>query len=134
MQNSNNHGYGISRVYRVVKTHSDGTFIAMDSNGQHGDWIPWADCEAAGTGWDWLCGQLDARSLDLLSAFDGAECLQLRYDVEAWVIISIPNLAAAILDILPSLNVAAEYAGTDTVADVDGDDGDHGFLNADFMS
>jgi hypothetical protein len=106
--NSNDHSYAIGRVYRVHKVDTDGSFIAVDSFGHEGDWLKWVDCEVLGTGWDWLRGHLDARSLDLLSAFDGVESLRLRMDVETHVITSLPHLADVILNILPSINAAAD--------------------------
>jgi hypothetical protein len=125
--NSNNHCYKVGHVYRVQKVDSDGSFIAVDSHGCTGDWLKWIDCEPVGTGWDWLRGQLDARSLDLLSAFDGVESLQLRTEVESHVIASIPNLADVILNILPSINANAECA-----RESESDDADDESLDLDF--
>lgn len=114
---SNSHNYTIGRVYRVLQSHPDGTFIAVDSQGDEGGWLKWIDCEPVGTGWEWLRGQLDARSLDILSAFDGVESLRLREAVETAVIISIPNLQDAIIDVLTALEAARQKAAEENSAD-----------------
>jgi hypothetical protein len=67
---------------------------------------------------------LDARSLDLLGAFDGLDNLSLRQDVETKVISTIPNLADQILAILPEVEertalMASAAADDDTDLDLE---------------
>lgn len=106
--NTNNHHYRIKGIYRVSRVDNDGTFKAVDENGNVGDYLRWSECRPVGLGWEWIREHLDARSLDLLSAFDGLEGLTLRSDVESGVITSIPNLANAILDIIPVVDQQRE--------------------------
>lgn len=99
----NNHSYKIGKIYRVHQVDGDGTFKAIDDMGIEGDYLRWRNCEAVGIGWEWIRGQLDARSLDLLSAFDGLEHLRIRDDVETTVINAMPDLAETILQMLPKI-------------------------------
>lgn len=99
----NHHHYQVGGVYRVHQVDGDGTFKAIDDLGIEGDYLRWQDCRPIGLGWEWIREHLDARSLDLLSAFDGLENLRLRDEVETKIITSIPNLAEAILDHLPAV-------------------------------
>ena len=109
--NSNSHSYRIGSIHRVHSIDDDGTFRAVDENGHVGKFIKWKDCEHAGIGWEWLRTQLDARSLDLLSAFDGIGQLSLKPDIEIQLALSIPHLDEAILGILPSMEEeASRYA------------------------
>lgn len=103
VSNTNGHNYRIGNIYRVHYVDGDGTFKAIDDLGIEGDFLKWKDCQSVGIGWPWIRDHLDARSLDLLSAFDGIEGLRLRDEVETKVITSIPNLADAILEILPAI-------------------------------
>jgi hypothetical protein len=103
VSNNNHHNYQIGNIYRVSQVVGDGTFKAVDGLSIEGDNLKWKDCQPVGIGWKWIRGHLDARSLDLLSAFDGLEHLRLRDEVETKVITSIPNLAEAILDLLPAV-------------------------------
>ncbi len=104
--NSNCHHYRINSVHRVHQIDSDGTFRAIDEFGIEGDFLLWADCIPVGLGWAWLREHLDARTLALLSAFDGLENLRLREDVETRVILADPTLADTILRILPEVEEA----------------------------
>jgi hypothetical protein len=108
VSNTNGHNYRIRNIYRVHQVDSDGTFKAIDDLGIEGDFLKWKDCQSVGIGWEWIREHLDARSLDLLSAFDGLEQLRLRDEVETKVITSIPNLADAILEILPAIEEERE--------------------------
>ena len=110
VSNSNHHNYRTGSIYRVHQVDGDGTLKAIDDLGIEGDYLRWVDCEPVGIGWDWIREQLDARSLDLLSAFDGLQNLRLRDDVENQVIASIPNLADSILSILPIIEEARDRA------------------------
>lgn len=101
--NSNSHDYRIGSIQRVHDVDDDGTFRAIDENGQIGKFLKWSDCEHAGIGWDWLRTQLDPRSLDLLSAFDGVEHLSLNPEMETRLVLAIPNLEEAILGVLPGI-------------------------------
>ena len=114
--NSNNHHYRVGGIYHVHQVDPDGTFKAACEAGVEGDYLKWSDCKPAGIGWEWLRGQLDARTLDLLSAFEGVELLSLRKDVEAQVISAIPDLSGRILQILPEVEQAslALQAAADT--------------------
>jgi hypothetical protein len=104
----NHHNYQVGRVYRVHQVDGDGTLKAIDDFGIEGDFLRWKDCQPVGIGWEWIREHLDARSLDLLSAFDGLDHLRLRDEVEAKVITVIPNLAGAILDLLPAVEEEME--------------------------
>jgi len=108
VSNNNHHNYRTGGIYRVHQVDSDGTLKAIDDLGIEGDYLRWGDCQPVGIGWEWIRGHLDARSLDLLSAFDGLERLRLRDEVETKVIASIPNLAEVILDLLPALDEQME--------------------------
>ncbi len=119
--NHNHHHYRIGGIYRVHQDDGDGTFKAIDEAGVTGDYLRWEDCERAGLGWEWIRGQLDARSLDLLGAFEGLENLTLRQNIETRLILGIPNLADRILHHLPDLEQAAATLQTDAR---DGDDED----------
>ena len=99
--NHNHHHYRNGGIYRVHQDDGDGTFKAIDEAGVTGDYLRWEDCQRAGLGWEWIRGQLDARSLDLLGAFEGLENLTLRQNVETRLILGIPNLADRILHHLP---------------------------------
>jgi hypothetical protein len=101
--NSNQHHYRIGGIYRVHKIDSDGTFKAIDDQGIEGDALYWCDCDVIGLGWEWLSTQLDADSLDLLSAFDGLQNLRMRPGVELRIVRNIPNLADAIRNKLPDV-------------------------------
>lgn len=107
------HDYRIGGIYRVHEIDDDGTFKAADEHGIRGNFIRWTDCEPAAIGWDWLRGQLDARSLELLSAFDGVEHLTLRPEVETMLLEAIPRLEDAILDTLPAIEALAECAAVE---------------------
>jgi len=104
----NHHHYRIGGIYRVHQVDGDGTLKAIDDFGIEGDFLRWRDCRPVGIGWEWIREHLDARSLDLLSAFDGLEHLRLRDEVETKVITSIPNLAEAILNLLPAVEEEME--------------------------
>lgn len=121
VSNHNHHHYRIGGVYRVHKVDGDGTLKAVDSLGVEGDYLLWGDCQPAGLGWNWLRQHLDARSLDLLSAFDGLDNLALRDEVEARVVAGIPDLAGRILELLPSLEQQAVPEGA-TADDGDSDE------------
>lgn len=115
--NSNSHHYRPGGVYRVHEVDDDGTFKAIDEYGTVGDYLKWRDCEPVGIGWEWLRTQLDARSLDLLAAFEGVEHLTLRPEIEAMLVSSIPRLDQAILGVLPGIEenaagLAASFAAT----------------------
>jgi hypothetical protein len=124
--NSNSHDYQIGSIYRVHEDDHDGTFRAIDGNGTVGKYIKWTDCEGASIGWEWLRTQLDARSLDLLGAFEGVEQLSLKREIENKLVLSIPHLDEAVLGILPgieeqagrhALNCAGEDDGIDSELD-----------------
>lgn len=100
------HQYQIGGIYRVCHVDDDGTFRAAREDGWVGDFLKAEDCEIFGIGWDWLRQQLDARSLELLSAFEGVEGLTLRPDVEMALVASIPDLEKAMLDALPVVDEA----------------------------
>ena len=125
--NSNSHHYRVGGIYHVCEVDDDGTFKAADEHGTSRDYLNWSDCEPAGLGWEWLRTQLDARSLDLLSAFDGVEQLTLRRDVESLLVAGIPALEEAILGALPAIEdrvarIAAQHAsrqGDDDEDDLD---------------
>lgn len=126
VSNSNQHKYRTGGIYRVHQVDSDGTFRAIDDMGVEGDFLLWDDCNPVGIGWKWIREHLDARSLDLLGAFEGLENLSLRQDVEIKVISSIPNLADQILDVLPEVEErsarmvsAAAHEDTDEDTDLD---------------
>jgi hypothetical protein len=127
--NTSSHSYRIGSIHRVHSIDDDGTFQAVDENGHVGKYIKWKDCEHAGIGWEWLRTQLDARSLDLLSAFDGIGQLSLKPDIEIQLALSIPQLDEAILGILPTMEEeASRYAATDKDHETeDDDDLDHIF-------
>lgn len=108
ISNTNFHNYRVGNFYRVHEVDGDGTFKAIDDLGVEGDFLRWSDCRPGGIGWEWLRSQLDARSLDLLSAFDGVENLSLREDVETIAVRSIPNLADAIVNLLPAVDEERE--------------------------
>lgn len=107
--NSNSHDYIIGSICRVHEDDHDGTFRAMDENGQVGKYLRWTDCEPVGIGWEWLRDQLDARSLDLLSAFEGVEQLTLKIEIENQLVSSIPHLDEAILGVLPTIEEQARH-------------------------
>ncbi|MFZ9938600.1 MAG: hypothetical protein ACO3JG_16305 [Luteolibacter sp.] len=117
--NHHHHHYRIGGIYRVHQDDGDGTFKAIDEAGVTGDYLRWEECQRVGLGWEWIRGQLDARSLDLLGAFEGLENLTLRQDVETRLILGIPNLADRILHHLPEVEQAAAALQTDAR---DGDD------------
>lgn len=122
--NSNSHHYRPGGVYRVHDVDDDGTFKAIDENGLVGDYLKWRDCELVGIGWEWLRTQLDARSLDLLAAFDGVEHLTLRPEIEAMLVSSIPRLDQAIVGVLPGIEestslLAARFAEAESEDDCD---------------
>lgn len=121
LANHNHHHYRIGRVYSVHQVDSDGTLKAIDDQGIEGDFLSWKDCEPVGLGWEWIREQLDAHSLDLLSAFDGLQNLRLRESVETKVITSIPNLAETILRLLPEVEAALEILKA-TAQESEGDD------------
>jgi hypothetical protein len=101
--NSSNHHYRIGAIYRV---HQDGNFdlfSAIDEKGNIGHLAQWKDCEHAGIGWEWLCTQLDPRSIKLLSAFTGVEHLTLKPEIENQLVLSLPGLDEAILRVLPAI-------------------------------
>lgn len=106
ISNTNQHHYRVGSIYQVHQVDSDGTFKAIDDLGIEGDYLNWVDCEAVGLGWEWIRQHLDARSLDLLGAFEGLNNIRIRQDVESAVITSIPNLADTILAILPEVEEA----------------------------
>ena len=93
LANQSGHHYSIGGIYRVSQIDPDGTFKAVDEFGIEGDFLKWKECQPVALGWDWLRKHLDPRSLDLLSAFDGLQNLQLRENVESKIILSMPNLA-----------------------------------------
>jgi hypothetical protein len=122
--NTSSHSYRIGSIHRVHSIDDDGTFQAVDENGHVGKYIKWKDCEHAGIGWEWLRTQLDARSLDLLSAFDGIGQLSLKPDIEIQLALSIPQLDEAILGIIPTMEEeASRYAATDKDHNTEDDDG-----------
>ena len=108
ISNNNRHNYRVGSIYRVHEVETDGTLKAIDDQGIEGDNLQWIDCIPVGIGWEWIREHLDARSLDLLSAFDGLQNLRIRQDVESKVITCIPNLADTILAILPEVEAALE--------------------------
>lgn len=101
--NTSNHDYRIGCIYRVHQDSGFGCFSAIDESGNVGQLAQWKDCERVGIGWDWLRDQLDARSIELLSAFVGIEHLTLKPEIENQLVLSVPNLDEAILRVLPSL-------------------------------
>jgi hypothetical protein len=124
VSNSNRHHYRTGGIYRVHQVDTDGTLKAIDEMGVEGDFLQWDDCKPVGIGWKWIRGHLDARSLDLLGAFDGLDNLSLRQDVETKVISTIPNLADQILAILPEVEertalMASAAADDDTDLDLE---------------
>lgn len=108
VSNNSHHHYRTGGIYRVHQVDGNGTFKAIDDLGIEGDYLRWEECRAVGIGWEWIRGHLDARSLDLLSAFDGLENLRLHDTVETTVITSIPNLADTILNLLPAVDEEME--------------------------
>jgi hypothetical protein len=108
ISNHSCHHYRIGGIYRVHQIDSDGTFKAIDDQGVEGDYIRWDESCPVGIGWDWLRDHLDSRSLDLLSAFNGLTNLRLRDGVETKIITSIPNLADAILNVMPVVDEEIE--------------------------
>lgn len=122
VSNSNRHNYRTGGIYRVHQVDSDGTFKAIDDMGVEGDFLLWDDCKPVGMGWKWIREHLDARSLDLLGAFEGLDNLSLRQDVETKIITSIPNLADQILEILPEVEEqSARFASAAANEDTDDD-------------
>jgi hypothetical protein len=108
ISNNSSHHYRIGCIYRVHQIDSDGTFKAIDDQGIEGNYIRWDESRPVGIGWDWLRDHLDSRSLDLLSAFNGLTNLRLRDGVETKIITSIPNLADAILNVMPVVDEEIE--------------------------
>lgn len=121
ISNNNAHQYRVGGIYRVHQIDNDGTLKAIDDMGVEGDYLIWDDCQLVGMGWKWIREHLDARSLDLLSAFHGLENLSLRQDVETKVITTIPNLADQILEILPEVELQIARL-TNPVVNDDADD------------
>jgi hypothetical protein len=92
--------YSQSVVYTVTTIDSsDSTLRARDSSGQEGNWARWRDCIAVDDiGWEWLKTTLSPDALDLLGAFDGLECLRLRDDLRAKLVLQIPNLRERVIE------------------------------------
>ena len=128
LSNSNHHHYRIGGTYRVQHVEPDGNFKAIDDQGVEGDSLRWRDCRVIGLGWEWLRAHLDARSLDLLSAFDGVENLRMRQCVESRLITGIPNLAEAIRNKLPEVEAALRTC--QEAANPSDDDDDDAILNS----
>ena len=128
--NSNSHHYRLGSIYQVHKVDDDGTFKAVDSQGVAGDYLRWRDCEPAGIGWEWLRTQLDPRSLDLLSAFEGVEHLQLLPEIEAKLVGGIEDLGANILAVLPAIDHAVAELTRNSVANDDIDEFENLFSDA----
>jgi len=101
--NNSHHDYQIGAIYRVNKDGDFGCFSAIDEHGNVGRLAQWKDCERAGIGWEWLRTQLDARSVELLSAFVGIEHITLKPEIENRLVLSLPDLDEAILRTLPTI-------------------------------
>ena len=124
--NDSFHNYTTGGIYRVKHVDPDGTFIGTDAHGVDGDFIRWDDCKPLGLDWDWLRQQIDDRSLDLLTAFDGLHTLRIKEQCANHVILATPNLANAILDLLPNMETPGD--------DDDPDDDDFSNLPIDLDS
>jgi hypothetical protein len=101
--NRSPHDYRIGGIYRIHKQGDFGCFQAIDEKGNVGQLAQWKDCERACIGWEWLRTQLDARSVELLSAFVGVEHLTLKPEIENQLVLSTPLLEEAILRVLPTI-------------------------------
>lgn len=120
VSNSNRHNYRTGGIYRVHQVDTDSTLKAIDDMGIEGDFLLWDDCKPVGMGWKWIREHLDARSLDLLCAFEGLGNLCLRQDVETKIITTIPNLADQILGLLPEVEAqSARFASAAADDDTD---------------
>lgn len=111
------HSYESGRIYTVAQIdESDQTLRAVDSTGSQGNWIKWRDCaKASEIGWEWLKTALPAEALDLLSAFDGLDRLQLREDIRNRLVLQIPGLHNLILE--AQADEETEMAGAAAAAD-----------------
>jgi len=101
--NRSHHDYRIGGIYRIHHNADSDCFSAIDEQGNVGRLAQWKDCERAAIGWEWLRTQLDARSLELLSAFVGVEHLTLKPEIENQLVFAIPHLEEAILRVLPAI-------------------------------
>lgn len=101
--NHSHHDYQIGAIYRIHQDSGFDCFSAIDEHGKIGRLAQWQDCERAGIGWEWLRTQLDARSVALLSAFVGIEHLTLKPEIENQLVLSLPDLAEAILRVHPTI-------------------------------
>jgi hypothetical protein len=107
------HSYEPGRCYTVVRLdESDQTLMARDASGREGNWIKWCDCRKTNDiGWDWLKTVLPAEALDLLSAFEGLEHLDLRDDLRNRLLLQIPGLHDKILQAMTEEELVVESGG-----------------------
>ena len=101
IRTSNVQGYERSKTYTVSCVDpGDNTLRATDSTGREGNWIKWSQCREVGPdiSWEWLKSQIPGDVLELLSAFNGLENLQLRPEVRDHILLQLPDLKRRILE------------------------------------
>ena len=98
--NSNEHNYAIGGEVVVVEIDpTRAAFRARRADSDEvGNWLVASDVlKVARLGWDWLRELLPPEDVELLSAFDGLETLELKEEVKAELVKQVPDLKAAIL-------------------------------------
>lgn len=99
--NHNSDGYEAGKTYVVsCVDHSDNTLRGTEENSSHEKpWIQWSKIVPgeASIGWDWLKTQLPDDAIEILSAFNGLDCLYLRPQIRDRIVRTTPNLLQRIL-------------------------------------
>jgi len=91
--NHHQHNYDIGETYTVTEVDDDGTFKAIDADGQVGNWLRWEECELASPSlWDLLAPDLPDDLVRFLSCFDGIQSLTPKREVVDAILRKVPDL------------------------------------------